>query len=136
MTLRHVHPGDRFKPRAEEWNAFIDAAERVGSGRVVTGVPRVQSGGSGGAEIIQFVITSVDCVGVAAIADVTDVICEGATAVIGDEVDLLDPLNFLAGNPEINGVGVTGMAVKMSEDGIYGDCTYKIIATGISGYNC
>lgn len=92
-------------------------------------------GMGGGAQIVQFVITSVDCEEAAAIAEVTDVICSGAEAVIGDIIDLMDPLGFLIGNPQIV-EGVSGMAVKMSEEGPYGDCVYKILSTGDLGYNC
>jgi hypothetical protein len=92
-------------------------------------------GGGGGAQIIQFVITSVDCGGGTAWGTVEDVLCSGAEAAIGDVVQLVDPLEELAGNPALV-TGRRGFAVKMSDDGLYGDCAYKIMSTENLGTNC
>lgn len=91
-------------------------------------------GGAGGAQIVQFTTSTVDCDAGTATGLVTDVLCDGAEASIGDIVELSDPLGYLIGNPALL-EGQPGMAVKMSDDGLYG-CIYKIISMGDLGYNC
>jgi hypothetical protein len=105
--------------------------------RLLPDVPYLipQPGGGGGAQLIQFAITSVDCDAGTATGTVTDVLCSGAESEIGDIIELADPLSLLAGNPLIV-EGRTGIAVKMSDDGLYGSCIYKIINTEDLGTNC
>jgi hypothetical protein len=66
---------------------------------------------------------------------VTDILCAGAEASIGDIVDLSDPLDLFAGNPLLV-EGRTGIAVKMAHGGMYSSCVYKIINIGDLGANC
>lgn len=97
----------------------------------------IQPGSTGGgAQQIQFEITSIDCVTGEITADITDVICVGAVDAIGDSVSLDDPLGFLTGNSELM-IGHSGFATKMSKDGPYGSpCIYKITAMDDLGTNC
>jgi hypothetical protein len=133
--LRHVFPGEPFKPVAATWNRFIDTTRTVDAARVIFQPgPLLPTVSSGGAQIIQFEITSVDCGGVSW-GTVTDVLCSGAEAAIGDVVQLIDPQFELAGNPSLVR-GRTGFAVKMSDDGLYGDCAYKVMTTENLGTNC
>ena len=94
------------------------------------------SSSSGGAQIVQFTIDSVDCDAGAASGTVTDVLCAGAVAAVGDSISLVDPLGYLVGNPALL-INHKGIAVSMSEDGPYGAaCVYKIISMDDLGYNC
>ena len=92
--------------------------------------------GGGGAQIIEFTIDTVDCDAKTGTGTVTDIMCSGAEVAVGDSVDLVDTLGFLVGNPMLL-MGLTGLAVKMQQNGPYGaDCAYKIINLGGLETNC
>lgn len=91
----------------------------------------VLSAASGGAQIIRFTVTSVDCDYDEMTGTVVDVICGGGDVAVGDVVELADPQFELSGNPLLV-EGRTGFAVKMAGGG----CIYNVMTTENLGTNC
>jgi len=144
-----VDPGAADPVAGQEWGPVSGSwvLGSAGSGFVAQGAPLSGSNpkralfyrkpGGGGSQIVQFTLTSADCVAGTGIAVVDYVICDGATASPGDVIDLVDPLGYLTGNPALL-VNHKGMAVRMAETDPYnGDsCVYSIISMDDLGYNC
>lgn len=100
----------------------------------IADVIRVSSG-TGGAQIIRFVLVTVDCYENTATGLVTNIMCENSELEIGDTVELYDPLQYLTGNPD-QLPGYEGFAVKMQSTTSYTGCKYEILQVGDLGNNC
>jgi hypothetical protein len=96
--------------------------------------PAGSAASPGGSQMVRFTLITVDCDAHTATGIVSNVMCEGADAAVGDSITLTDPLSYLIGNPALL-EGHVGFAVKMvgSE---YDDCDYEIVSMDDLGYNC
>ena len=96
----------------------------------------MQKPAGGGAQVVRFTVTTIDCDTGDITGTVTNIMCSGSETAIGDTVTLVDSLGYLTGNPDLM-IGHSGIGVKMKDATAYGDsCAYEIQAMDDLGTNC